>query len=315
MKQINRLLVLTKRILSHTMYLLMIFSIILLTVIYKFLPEKSKSTDIKVDIFYEGDSSFDQQLKSELETCNSIYTFGETSSKNALIDSVKSGQLECGIYIPKNFFENYINGTCQNSKIVIYTIPETTLASSVIETVFSKILNIAADKILSQTVNIPEYNDAMEEKLSDYLTGDEIFKIESSTSGEYTFEDKTYKINIPVFEISVVYIVFATLLGLLLFQKDQERKMYVSQSNGQTQILKIFTILSAVLPLFLAGSVSILISYGVGIKLLIFMLITLAAYAVTLALSFIIRKSTLLSKVLPLVALITTITIFVIELF
>ena len=49
----NRFIAAEKRILARRLYLFLIGLLLLLTVIYKLLPEKSKTTDIKVALYLE----------------------------------------------------------------------------------------------------------------------------------------------------------------------------------------------------------------------------------------------------------------------
>lgn len=314
MKLINQAMVLTKRILAHTAYVLMLTALVLLTLIYRALPDREKSTEIIVAMYYEESGTYEQQLKKELEEMNSIYTYRIMSSEEEVVDTVKSGKAECGICIPKGFFESYIAGNEGIANITVYTIPETTLASPISETVFSNILKISAKEIMTNTVNKPELNSELEALFDKYIDSTDIFVLDSITSEKYSFEKESYTINIPVHEISLVLIIFTALLGLLLFQKDSERNMYISLSRKEKLSLKLLTISTAMLPLLFVCAMASIIVYGVGSRLISLLTVSVVSYLATLLLGLIIRKSTHLSKVLPLVAFVSTVIIFYINL-
>lgn len=311
MKIYNRFIAYTKRIISHLVYIAMLLCVLLLTCLYKALPEKSKSTNICAAIYFEDTNNYSDELIYDLNATNSIYTFKLADGKSQLIDMVKSGKVECGYYFPTSFFEDFIKGNTDANPLEIYTIPSTTLSASIAETIFYNITKITADNILINTVNDKELDTELKERLDYYLSSNEIFTLESSVSGKFSYEDLIYTINIPVYEITILFIIISALLGLLMFERDCEHNMFITLKATELSTIRLIAITTAVTPILLTGILSTLVMYEntkLIVNCLIFTLLTIISVFV---LGLVIRKSTLLSKVLPLIAFLATIAIFI----
>lgn len=310
MQTLNRLTVCIKRILSKKLYLFMLTSLVVITCIYKLLPPKESSADIKIAVYTHDTTEYSEQLADELINSNSLYTFYFTDSEDMVINDVKSGRAECGYIIPENFFTDYINGQT-NNKVKQYIIPSTTLGTTINETLFSKIFELCARDILHYSVGKPELNDDLSQMLSYYMESEEIFRIKDSTSKEFNFDTFKYHINMPLSEISIIVILFSGLLGLLIYIKDAEKQIYISLSRKERFSICTITILTAIIPITLTCLIVSLITFGVTTNMLYICIIALASFILSLMLGLIIKKSTLLSKVLPLIMLITITTVFV----
>lgn len=311
MKLFNKFCVYTKRILFHRLYVLMLALIIMLTVVYCLLPEQKRSTDIKVAMFFQEDNAFTRQLLHEIETESSVYSFYIAKSEASLIDDVKSGRAECGYVIPLNFFDDYIHGRVEENPIQQYVIPSSTLHFSINETFFSNILEVSALKILTEGVGIPEYNEELEQLMYDYMNSDSVFTLTTPLKGEISYDDIVYKLDIPVYEISIILIIFSALLGLLMFYRDREKGMYDALPRTELLQNKAMSIATAILPLFAAGCISVIILNGFSTRLISLAATSAVIFIAVLLSSLIIRKSTILVKVLPLITFISTIILFV----
>ncbi len=309
MKLLNRFSVLTKRILAHKLYIVMLASIVLLTICYKLLPSSNKSADIVVDIYYEDSSSYADELRYELEEMNSIYTFVEVTSVDDIIYDLKSGKIECGFFIPDGFFASYIYG--ENQQILVYTTPATTFSATISESIFSNIMEVCAEAILIDQTNNPDLNDELASRLDAYINSDDIFTLKSTVSGEYDFKENEYTINLPVNELSIIYIIFSALLGLLLFYRDKEKNMYIALKSKEVHVLKLISITTAIVPIFIVCLLSNILLFGMNSDTLFLPILAILSFVCTYLLSYIIRKSTRLAGVLPLVAFISTIVVFV----
>ncbi len=305
----NRFFVFSKRILSKKIYIAMLLLILTITAAYVLLPEKKQTSTIRVGIFCGYDTPYISDVFDALEDINSIYEFYQVENTNTLINDVKSGYAHCGFAIPDNFFEEYIKGNYKY-KIVLYDSPSSTLSSAISETFFSCILKVCARDILLHTVNMPEYNTELTASLMDYMYSDSIFTIESLTNGIYNYKTETYKINIPIYEISLILILFSGLLGLLTFMTDKERNIYIALPGNVIEGIKFTNILTSLLPVYICCNISLLIT-GEAAMILTLFLYTIIVIAVSFVVDFIIRKSTLLLKVLPLIMLISIVCIFV----
>ena len=310
MKLFNRTIVFFKKTFSKKLYFVMLFIIVLLTTIYKLLPEKSKTADIKVAICSMDDSYYNQTFFKDLLEKKSIYKYYQVDSKENLLNDVKAGKAECGYYIPDDFFVNYINGQFTN-KIKLYVIPSTTLDQAINESIFSSIFSACSNDILLYGMKLPEYDMELSLYMDAYLAGDEIFTMEDSVNGEYDYQSKSYTIDIPLFEVVILLTLFAALLALYNYITDCERKIYLSlKCTEKFQILSLY-ILTAIFPITLTGVICALI-YGYAIKKVLFILLfALCSYILCAIISLIIKRSTLLSKVLPIIMLISIAVTFV----
>ena len=304
----NRFFVFTKRIFSRKSYIIMLLTIIALTTVYTCLPEKKQSSQIRVAIYCDYDTDYMEETFRCLDGINTMYDFYITSDMDHLLTDVKSGYAHCGFYIPDMFFENYIAGL-PDSPMIMYDTPSSTMSSAISESLFSCILKVCSPEILTVVVDKPEYNQELINGITSYLYGDEVFTIESLTGGEYNYKDETYKINIPVYETSIILIVFSALLGLLIFMQDSEKNIYVALSAKETFTIKFTNILTAVLPITGTGMICLLVINSLP-QILGLFIFSIVAILGALLIHFFIRKSTLLLKVLPLIMLILIVFVF-----
>lgn len=314
MKTYNRLITFTKRIFSYKTYLIMLFCILAMTVTYKLLPAKSKETDIKVYICYAENNAYTSELTTELNDMNSVYSFVFTDSKDELLKQVKSEKAECGYYLPKGFFDDYIAGNSDKNPLEVYVVPSTTLSSTIGETIFSKIIKITAPDILTDTVGNSDLNADLIKRLDEQLHGSEIFTLESAVSGSYDYRDIIYHINIPIFESTLLFLIISSLLGLLLFLRDEEKNIYITLTSSECFGIKLLSILTAAIPMLIIGFTAVFITYGSGIELGITAITAIASVVFSALLGLVIKKSTLLSKVLPIVSYIAIMILFTIQL-
>lgn len=311
MKNINRFIVFSKRILSRKIYLCMLTAIIAITAVYKLLPAKSSSADIKVALCSMDNSEYTSELFNMLADENSVYTFYVAEDEDAVIRDVKSGYAECGYVIPENFFADYITGTAHDNQIHMYVIPSTTLGSTICESIFSCIFELCAEEILVYGVDIPEYNEELTDRIQSYMNSEDIFRISDTTSGELLYDSMVYHITPPVFEISLILIIFSGLLGLLIYIQDAERGIYISQSSRETAAIRGLSIITAILPMLAVSIAAAIITTGISVQTVHIIIAGIITFAVSMILGLIIRKSTLLIKVLPIIMLFCIMAIFI----
>lgn len=305
---LNRLNVFFKRILCRKTYICMLAFLIILTTTYKLLPAKKQTADIKVAIYNEEINQYSEDMYACFDEINTLYNFYPVDSKNELIDVVQSGKVECGFFIPADFYINYISGS-NDTPIVMYNTPASTLSSAICETLFSCILKVCSPDILTYAVDATAHNQYLMEKMEEYINSDEIFTLESLADGEFSFHEETYHINIPVYEISIILIIFASLLGLLIYLQDKEKGIFTALSRKELHAIKLVSIFTALFPILVVGFVCNIIISGLSHSFSL-LLISLVTFIATIISSLIIRKSTHLNKVLPLVMLISIIVIF-----
>lgn len=303
MQFLNRLYAFTKRILYSRLYIIMIVSIIALTVIYTILPDKVKETDIKVGIYFEEYDERSKELMNSITTSNTIYSFYLAESPEQLRQNVESGKDECGFYIPEGFFEDYVQGIADDNIILQYTSSHTTMANSIGETLFCHIFKFYSTDILIFSYDTPEQDNELRELMERYISSDELFRIEERSSDSYYSEDITQPLQIPVLEVSVLLIIFAGLLGLLVYVKDEEKGYYIALRASNRLSLKLGCILGAILPVFLVSILCCAIAYGDVSMLLQIVISALAVCIFDFIPGFAFKKSSSLIKLLPIIML------------
>jgi hypothetical protein len=314
---INRLTAFTKRILSGRLYIAMLCLIILMSIIYALLPGRLKSTDIKVGIYTEdtllysasdfssgsASISYSDMLFDALDNSNSIYTYCPVTSLEELRRGVESGEFECGFYIPDGFFTGYINGEDEN-KIIRYETSKTTLGSAVTESVFSRIFTLCAADILYLAYDNPSYNETLKARLDTYLTGDKIFQIEDCSENRIIADNETVSINLPIRQLSVLLIVFSGLLGLLMYVGDAEKNIYMAKKAADKLLIRLATLLGAVIPIFLTAFICCVFTYKSFSAVIPLVLSAIIIILLAFFPGIFIKKSSSLSRLLPVIMLI-----------
>ncbi|MBR1815858.1 MAG: hypothetical protein IJ763_04070 [Lachnospiraceae bacterium] len=313
MKMCNRFVVLSKRIFKKKLYIAMLLLLIAFTVVYHLLPEREQSTDIRVGVYCEDTSDYATAFNDKLLAGNTLYKFYFTDSESGLLSDIQSGKAECGFKIPDNFFIDYIKNSSTDNKIILYTLPSTTLGAAISETFFNSVLYVCSFDILIDSTDLYDYRDAVKDKMNAYMNGDKIFKMSDLTNGEYDYATMTYKINIPIHEISILLILFSGLLGLYSYIQDAEKNIYIALRRSERFGLKSLYIITALLPVAFTGIVCMLISSYNTSKILSLLLATILTFILSYFLSILIKRSTLLSKVLPIIVFIALVVTFIIS--
>ena len=305
----NRFIAAEKRILARRLYLFLIGLLLLLTVIYKLLPEKSKTSDIKVAVYLEDKNEYAAELQDELAASSSLYHFYYTDSPEDATMDVQSGYAECGFIIPKDFFSAYINGT-GDVKVSMLETPSTTLSAPICETLFHYIFKVSSPQILVDCVGDAGLNEELRERMNAYVNGDTIFQMESLTDRAFDYENISYHIELPVFEFACLLLLFAGMFGLLLFMRDRERDIYIALGTAGQLGIECSVLLAAIVPVFAAGLLAILIVYKTA-KLPAFLIVTAISFILPVLLSLFIKKSTAIAKLMPILLFMSILYFFV----
>ncbi|MCM1288782.1 MAG: hypothetical protein NC240_10770 [Clostridium sp.] len=300
-----------KRIFTKKMYIFTLVMLLALTIIYKCLPDAEKAADIKVGIYMEDAGYQADRLAGSIKDLSSVYSFYIADSEKQLTDNIKSGHTECGYVIPEGFFDSYISGLSGEHNIILYTAPGTTLSEAISETLFSNIYKLCSGDILHYAAAAPDLEEQLDLLLHSYIEGDEIFRVSDSTGGRYIAGTEIYTIDIPVYELSLILMIFAGLLGLLTYMNDSEREIFIALPDSDRLLLLTSAIASAVLPIYALSIVSCAITYGTTTRLAALSLCAFLSFGGSVLLKPIIRKSTVLKKVLPVIMLCGIVVIFV----
>ncbi len=311
MKIYNKFTVLTKRIFSKKLYICMLILIVAITAIYKLLPAREKSAEIRVGIYMEDSSDYADSFRNDISENNSLYTFYFIDNEEKLISDIQSGYAECGFAVPTDFFKDFIDDANYENKITLYVIPSTTLSSAISETFFSSVITVCSYDILTSGTGLYEYEDEIKERMDEYMNGDELFKVTDATDGSYDYKTTSYTIDLHIYELIILLLIFSGLLGYYSYTKDAEESIYIALRSSDRFMLKTLYILTAILPITLVGVVcAVIASYSVYVILNI-LLFAVAVLLSTIILSFIIKKSTYLAKVLPMIMLVAIVVVFI----
>ena len=305
---LRHIFILTKRNIKKISFDLLLLSIITITLLYVFLPEKSKSASINVPIYLEDQCDISDSFKKNILSSNSLYNFYFVDSEEILIDDVKKKNAHCGFYFPKDFFNDFINKQ-NNINIITYSTPETTLLPVIKETLYANLLQSASIDILFITADLSKYNDLFREKANKYILSESIFKIKEHTSDSFIADDFIYKIDIPLNKF-IFYIIFLSgFFGVLNYLIDQDDKMFFSVKNKFRY--KIIYIISWIFPVFIVSLLSIIIYNGFLFdKIISFIVYTFISFILSFILCLVYKKSTSFSKVLPIIIIVFLIYIF-----
>lgn len=309
MQTLNRFVIFTKRIFTKKIYVLMLAALILMTLVYVSLPTKNQTADIKVALYCQDTSGYYEHVLSTLYEKNSLYTFYEADSEKDLIYEVKSQKAECGFYIPEGFFDAYILGQ-KDTQMIQYVIPSSALATAISETLYSNIFQVCSPKILESAVNTPEYNQELTEGMDYYMNSDEIFTVSDVSNGKLDTKTYQYKINLPVFELSIILILASGLMGLLVYYEDLEKGIYTPLGNRAKFGIKTISVITAILPILIVGTISSMIATGKTSLILLFVAYALAIFLITILISLVIKKSRHLTTLIPIILLLTVICSF-----
>lgn len=309
---VNKLSALTKRIINKKVYPILLILLLALALIYRMIPGSEKGTEIIVGICVDDKSSEHYQpFMDKMNEANSLYEFEYVDSEDELKKKVQNNTFESGVYIPKGFFADFIKGDnkANNTRIKCYTSPSSTFGNVTLDSVYVAVFTSINEDILCDIYPVDGQEDKLRERYDKYAHGDRVFSLVDITQEEYEYESKIYDINIPVFELSLILVMLSALFGLLAFMKDNERGIYLGLVKMKQFEIKSLTVLSYVIPTVVSGLVANAISYAgkTGGEYLLkagYVLLTAAiAFAVSFLLNLIIKKSNLLTKLLPLLIL------------
>ena len=307
----NRFIVFTKRILSKKLYLALMAALIFMTAAFELLPASEQSTEIKVALYSNSKDGHWNKLLDALENKNSIYTFYVAESEAALTRDVNSGKAECGFLFPDNFFNDYIYGNAADNPIQEYVTGNTTLGFAISETVFSCIFEICGPDVMLYGSNLSGYEEQLLESYSNYRYGDKIFRLTDNSTGDYIHSTEYHKVSLPVFEFSILLVLFSSLLGLLTFLSDRERGVFVCMGRGEQLSICSISCITAIAPVLIVGLLCTAIVYLSATKLLMLTLFAAVFFAVAMLLSLIIKRSKVLTLLLPVILLIAIIVVFI----
>ncbi len=120
-------------------------------------------------------------LEDALITSGSAFTFVPFESEEAMEHAVHDGSAECGLIITEDY-ERRVMSDHPEDLLILVTSNYTTKKAIVRETVFAVFLRLYSEKLLTDSAEewftSPEAKDAILTRNAEYLSGDEIFRVD-----------------------------------------------------------------------------------------------------------------------------------------
>lgn len=306
----TKLFILVKRQFNQPAYILMMLLLLGLSIGYTFVPETEKSAYIPVALLCHDDNPDSKALVNELVNAYSVFTFYTVADEEEMYEDIVSGKASIGYVIPEGFMDSCAKLT-EIEKIEVYESSASMLTSLASDEIFCHFFRIANPYIIkSQVATHPEFSNFKPEYVdaditmyyNNYIHSNTIFSIEDVSNTTYSDITKTKKLNIPTRKIIAYFIMTAALFGISAYIQDSENNILIRMTKSEQISFKLMTICSAVVPMSLIGYICILITSSTENAFSSFIRVTiysLALIAIVFLISFIIRKSTLYNKVLP----------------
>lgn len=299
----NRLLVMIKRSLLSPYIYVMAFILLSLSIVSVIIPENKASAYIPVAILNLDDSDETEQVVDDLCDKTSVFTFYEVDDEEELYEDLSSGKANTGYIIPEDFMDKCVNLRRAPSISLVVT-PGSTLTSVSSEEVFNGLFRYIGFYILEDIVD-GQNSDGLRAIYDSYLSGDEIFHLQSVEGMQYDRITKTNKVLIPVYKFAGYFIFMASLIGALAYLHDSDNKLYLRMSFIERILMGLILISVYVLPVTIVSIIAFIIaqiSFSI-LKILVFNIVNiLFAFIIASLISLLPgqgKKSRIFAAILP----------------
>ena len=307
----NRFFILCKRSLLQPVNLAMLITLLLLALIYNGIPTSERSVYIPVAILCEDDDPLIIETAEEMITRNSIFHFYAVSSREEMYNDISGGKANSGLYLPAGLGKEVTN-IASDVKIIMYISPASLLPSLCRDEIFNVLFRKIALRMAREKVAATEpYSDMdpaaldqlLEETYQYYTEGSEIFRVEDTSGGVYNAITREEKTELPVRKLAGLFIFAAGMMGIATYLKDKEERLYDRLRRSERPLMRLFHIASAILPITLISWPVILVTEGgnPAMLLLRIFLYALACIAYATLFGFLLRRSAVYQKVLPVI--------------
>ena len=308
---LNRFFILCKRSLLQPVNLAMLITLLVLAVVYNGIPSSEKSVYIPVAILCEDDDPLIRETAAEMVGRNSIFHFYQVNSREEMYSDISQGKANSGLYLPKGLGEG-IDGIAPEVKIIMYTTPATLLPSLCRDELFNVLFRHVALRRAQESAETAEAFSGMEsdkvkkalnEAYDYYSNGTEIFRVEDTSGGVYNSITREEKTELPVRKLSGLFIFAAGMMGIATYLKDKEERLYDRLRGSERPLMRLFHIISAILPMALISWPVILVTEGGNPAALLLRIFLYSAACILYAslFGFILRRSSVYQKVLPVI--------------
>lgn len=244
---------------------LLLLLIIPFTAFYvKNLPMEEKSTVFICGYYMEESNSYLAQVEQELSGHQDCFTFEKCSSMEELKDQVASGRYDCGFAFDNGFSDAFIHDI-KNCHIRLYTSPSSMFQSIFSETLFDRLLDtfspaIAVNYLASNSATKDFYRSSFQSYLEDqyrnYMNSDSVFRLSVNNTGAY--HGTTDSVDLfPVHAFTGFLLFLSSLVGLLVYLKDQDDHIYDRVSKRKRLSFCLTGILANITPVWLVSVVTL----------------------------------------------------------
>ncbi len=322
----NRLYIMLKRTLMQPLYIGMLATLIVMSVIYVNIPEKNKTLYVPAAVCCYDTSMEAQEFAKSIYSSNSIYHFYEVDSEEQVRKDVLSGKANVGFVIPEGFFAASVHFN-DAKQIIEYTTNSSRLPNVGHELFFSKLFKMISFRIVLEELDnnlLPILSNTTKEGYSPaerleeikaelaeiYFTSkDESGVYESQFTDSDSYDSMTVKnkSELPIRKFAALFIFVVALLGTSAYLTDKEKNIYLLAGRGERFQLRIAHILASILPISFAAYISLLIIKEMhpGTLLLRMLLYMLYVSLFSVVIGAVLRKSSYFYRVLPVILVLT----------
>lgn len=215
----------------------------------------SESETLNAVVYIED---FDSEIIDSFNNYQGAIHFKICDSEKEVLTLVTTKAAECGYIIPKDFYENILDGN-KKEIVTVYTSPSTTLSAMINETVYSllfpKISSEAVKQYLYKYSSQQEYieqnisEQEYEELYSKYLTNGSTFHFESTNVPDnYQNQVKNVIIS-PLRGLLSIFVLLSALVGAIDYYQNINNLVF------QNTMMRTSCIL---IPTFFSGAVAAL---------------------------------------------------------
>lgn len=322
----NRLYIMLKRTLMQPLYIGMLAALIVMSLIYVNVPEKSKTLYVPAAVCCYDTSMEAEEFEKAIFNSNSIYHFYKVDSEEAVKKDVLSGKANVGFVIPEGFFASSVHFS-DVKQIIEYTTNSSRLPNVGHELFFSKLFKMISFRIVLEELDnnlLPILTSSAEdgtspaerlEEIKNELA--EVYFSAKDDSGVYESQfgdDDSYdsmtvknKSELPIRKFAALFIFVVALLGTSAYLTDKEKNIYLLAGKGERLQLRIAHILASILPISLAAYIALLIIKEMhpGALLLRILLYMLYVSIFSVIIGAVLRKSSYFYRVLPVILVLT----------
>lgn len=263
-----------KRLLKKGSFILILCLLPTLSLGLKYLLNDTKIS-IRIGLYNEDNGSSASYIIDRLTMNAEGISFIEFSSKDEMLDSIRTRSYECGFVFPENFSDLLSDGQT-NTLANLYVSPGTAAASIAAEYVFSEIFALYAFEELIDFIDtrtyfsfssgeIAAFSIRLQPVYHEYLHGDDTFSFEYVTSNNSI---KDTSVILPAYilgsatGIAALFILFGAFAGTIHLYRDSRKAIFYAFPSKTRRLCKLADIFSGAVLTAFSGLFTIIICNG-----------------------------------------------------